>query len=509
MNKQKNSENSAKEELLRKIEQVSSLFSYCEKPAEGWIHTIRTALNMSTTELGKKINRTTEEILKLEEDEVQGRLTSKFKHLQNIGKVFGGRFEYVFIPEKLPLLKQEVIPKKVEKNTHLLKKTEFFLESLLPTSPYPPMPSNGWIRTRRQGLKMTCPNLQEKLNISRAHIQKMENMEKNGTLVNKMLRSAAHVLGYRIEHILIPMENLHHRGSLESTSLLKTLRQLPLLPQKPIEGWICAIRNSQGLTRAKLAERLKITERQVLLLEQSEAHNGLTYNSRNTNVNLNELAKVLGCKFDYVLIKDTPLYDETTLSKFKFIVPFPPKPRKGWISKIRNAQELSNAELAKLLNCSPNRAGALVVQETHTNPISKSAQDVIQALKCRFEYVLIPDNFEATKIHLHDVSLFEELKLLSSHFQKPKKGWIHWLRCSLKMTQIELANRIGVTPHQLSKLEWKEDHNQLINRRIMEVVKALGCHLEYRIVPNTVAQRVSTLKQDSNNALFSWCKSNL
>ena len=75
MNKQKNLDNLAKEELLRKLEQVSSLASYCEKPPAGWIRTIRTFLNMSTAELGKRITtKDAEGVLKLEEDEIQGRL---------------------------------------------------------------------------------------------------------------------------------------------------------------------------------------------------------------------------------------------------------------------------------------------------------------------------------------------------------------------------------------------------------------------------------------------------
>ena len=144
MNKQKNLANSAKEDFLRKIEQVSSLSSYCEKPPEGWIRTIRTFLNMSTAELGKRITtKDAEGVLKLEKDEIHGRLMPK--HLQNIGKILGGRFEYIFIPENINILQKEFIPKIVDKNADLLKKTEFFLEPLLSTSSLPPVPLEGWI----------------------------------------------------------------------------------------------------------------------------------------------------------------------------------------------------------------------------------------------------------------------------------------------------------------------------------------------------------------------------
>ena len=501
MNKQKNLDNLAKEELLRKLEQVSSLASYCEKPPEGWIRTIRTFLNMSTAELGKRITtKDAEGVLKLEEDEIQGRLMPK--HLQNIGKILGGRFEYIFIPENINILQKEFIPKIVDKNADLLKKTEFFLESLLSTSSLPPMPLEGWISTLRHALKMSRPKLQKNLNIPYSCIQSIEEAETSGQLVNKMLRRAANVLGYHIEYIFVPIKNLHRRVSFENSPLLTQLQQLPPLPQKPVEGWICAIRKSQGITQAELAERLKITERKIIHLEKNEAHDGLIYTSKSINVNLNELAKAFGCRFDYTLIKDSPLYDETILRKFHSLVPFPPKPRKGWISKIRDAQELTHTELAKQLNYPLHRISVIACQEARTIPISKSDQDIIRALQCRVEYVLIPQNFETMKIHPNYTPLFEELKQISSLPFRPYKGWLYWLRCSLEMTQAQLAGRIGISQEQLSKFEWKEAHNQLINMRIKEVVKAMGCRLEYRIVPNAVPQRVSTLKQDTNNEFF-------
>jgi transcriptional regulator with XRE-family HTH domain len=500
MNKQKNSDNSAKEQLLRKLEQVSSLSSCCERPTEGWIRTIRTALNMSTTELGKKTNRAPEHIVKLEEDEAQGKLTPKLKHLQNIGKVFGGRFEYVWIPENIPNLQEKIIFQKNEEKTRLLKKNEPLSDPFLSTSSLPPVPSEGWICTLRYALKISRAKLQKNLNISYPCLQAVEEAEKRGQLVNKTLRRATQVLGYHIEYIFIPIKSLNQKIIFESSPLLKMLQQLPPLPQKPIKGWISTIRNSQGITQAELAERLEITERQVTSLEKSEAKDGLTAKSR--NVNLNELAKALGCKFEYILIKDTPLYDETVLSKFKFLVPFPPKPRKGWVSKIRNSQGATQKELAKKVNCSQERINKIERQEARTNLFSKSVQDIIRALKCRVEHILIPEKFETKKIPPYYVPLFEELKRLSALPHRPNDGWIHWLRCSLKMTQTELADRIGVEYDQLSKIEWREAHNQLIDKRKMEVVKALGCRLEYRIVPQAVSQRVVVLKQGFNNELF-------
>ncbi|MBY0293465.1 MAG: helix-turn-helix domain-containing protein, partial [Alphaproteobacteria bacterium] len=456
-------------------------------------------LNISAATLGKRLNKSTERVLKLEENEIQGKLM--LKHIQRIGKIFRGRFEYVFIPENISNLKEELISKKAEENAQLLKKPELLSDPFLSTSPLPPMPSEGWIFMLRYALKMSRSKLQENLNIPYPYIQAIEDSEKSGQLVNKMLRNTAYTLGYRIEYVFIPMENLH-KNSLKNSFILQALQKLPLLPQKPVEGWIRAIRNSQGITQAELAERLKITERQVSLLEKNEAQDGLSYTSKFININLNELAKALDCRFDYIFIKDTPLYDETVLSNFKSMTPFPSKPQNGWIFQMRKAQEIYQIDLAKRINCTPGGTSQLEAQEAYTNPISKSAQDVIRALKCRFEYVLIPENFEVTKIHSDYAALFEELKRLSVLPHRQNDGWIHWLRCSLKMTQAELADRIGVPHHQLSKIERREACNQLIDKRVMRAIKALGCRLEYRIIPHAVPQKVSSIKQVSHNELF-------
>ena len=246
---------SEKEELLRKLEQIASLSSYCKMLSEGWVRAIRTALNISATALGRRINKPTERVFKLEENEIQGKLM--LKHIQSIGKFFGGRFEYVFIPENIPNLKEGLISKKAVENAQLLKKTELFSDPFLSTSPLPPMPSEGWIYMLRYALKMSRSKLQENLNIPYSCIQAIEQSEKSGQLVNKMLRSTAYTLGYRIEYVFIPMENLH-KNSLKNSFILQALQKLPLLPQKPVEGWIRAIRNSQGITQAELAKGLRL-----------------------------------------------------------------------------------------------------------------------------------------------------------------------------------------------------------------------------------------------------------
>ncbi len=79
-------------------------------PKQGWIRTIREALGMSSTHLGKKAGLDQSRISRLENAEKQGNL--KVSSLQKIAKALGMRFVYGFVPETTL---EEVVRKQAKK----------------------------------------------------------------------------------------------------------------------------------------------------------------------------------------------------------------------------------------------------------------------------------------------------------------------------------------------------------------------------------------------------------
>lgn len=65
-------------------------------PPEGWIKTIRTALNMSGRQLATRLNVTKARISRVEKDEINGSVT--LKTMQSTAEAMGCRFVYAIIP---------------------------------------------------------------------------------------------------------------------------------------------------------------------------------------------------------------------------------------------------------------------------------------------------------------------------------------------------------------------------------------------------------------------------
>lgn len=65
-------------------------------PGEGWIRSIRTTLNMSLRQLGKKMGVTPQSVRDMETGEKEGTLT--LKTLQNAAKALDMKLVYGFIP---------------------------------------------------------------------------------------------------------------------------------------------------------------------------------------------------------------------------------------------------------------------------------------------------------------------------------------------------------------------------------------------------------------------------
>lgn len=66
------------------------------RPREGWIKSVRTALGMSSRELGRRLGKTNTEILAIEKREAQNKVT--LETLQKVAEAMGCRLLYAFIP---------------------------------------------------------------------------------------------------------------------------------------------------------------------------------------------------------------------------------------------------------------------------------------------------------------------------------------------------------------------------------------------------------------------------
>lgn len=65
-------------------------------PQNGWVHTVRTALKMSLTQFGKRLNITAQSAKEIEEREANGSIT--LKNLKDAGRALNMKLVYGFIP---------------------------------------------------------------------------------------------------------------------------------------------------------------------------------------------------------------------------------------------------------------------------------------------------------------------------------------------------------------------------------------------------------------------------
>ncbi|MBI5215474.1 MAG: mobile mystery protein A [Ignavibacteriae bacterium] len=84
-------------QLDRKFEKITALSEF-EIPTKGWIYSIRTALNMSLTQLAKKLRKTTQSVKEIEEREANKNIT--IKKLMEVAEALNLQFVYGFIPRE-------------------------------------------------------------------------------------------------------------------------------------------------------------------------------------------------------------------------------------------------------------------------------------------------------------------------------------------------------------------------------------------------------------------------
>lgn len=80
----------------RQLEKELAPLSKILRPAVGWIKTIRETLGMNTRQLGERCNVTSERILKIETDEVDGKTT--LATLEKVANAMNCSLVYALVP---------------------------------------------------------------------------------------------------------------------------------------------------------------------------------------------------------------------------------------------------------------------------------------------------------------------------------------------------------------------------------------------------------------------------
>lgn len=86
--------------LLEQLDNKLALYTPLRNtlmPEKGWIHTIRTTINMTMEQLGKKLSISKQRVKKIEESEVNGSLT--LKSMKEVANAMELQFVYGFIPK--------------------------------------------------------------------------------------------------------------------------------------------------------------------------------------------------------------------------------------------------------------------------------------------------------------------------------------------------------------------------------------------------------------------------
>ena len=114
------------EQLDRKLAEFKSAGTVMI-PKKGWIHTIRTTLNMTMDQLGIKLNMTKGAVQKIEERETTGQIT--INKLKEVGNALDLKLVYGFVPkdgtiDNLISLKAEKLARKIVLRTNQNMKLE-------------------------------------------------------------------------------------------------------------------------------------------------------------------------------------------------------------------------------------------------------------------------------------------------------------------------------------------------------------------------------------------------
>ena len=115
------------------IEQLDNKLKYFQQtkdvvvPDKGWLHTIRTTLNMTMAQLGNRLNITRQGVRSIEENEAKGSIS--INSLKEVGEALDLKFVYGFIPkdetiDNLITIKAEKLARKIVLRTNQNMKLE-------------------------------------------------------------------------------------------------------------------------------------------------------------------------------------------------------------------------------------------------------------------------------------------------------------------------------------------------------------------------------------------------
>src|SRR3989304_8735949 len=115
------------EKLDRKLAKLQILREV-QIPSKGWIHAIRTALNMSLVQLAKRLKKSPVSVKEIEEREQHKTIT--LKKLIEVGEALDLQFVYGFLPKESSIEKmidkraQQVAREVVMRTSHTMKLEE-------------------------------------------------------------------------------------------------------------------------------------------------------------------------------------------------------------------------------------------------------------------------------------------------------------------------------------------------------------------------------------------------
>jgi predicted DNA-binding mobile mystery protein A len=84
------------QQYQRLVDRAAS-FASLQRPSEGWLRTVRSALGMSGAQLAKKIGVSRARVAQTERDELRG--APSLKTMQAMAEAMGCRFVYAIVPQ--------------------------------------------------------------------------------------------------------------------------------------------------------------------------------------------------------------------------------------------------------------------------------------------------------------------------------------------------------------------------------------------------------------------------
>lgn len=85
------------QQLDKKFAKIQSVSNSLAVPSNGWINTLRKALNISLKQLGKKLNVSSQNINQFEQREKDGSIS--LQKLKNVAEALDMKFVYAFVPK--------------------------------------------------------------------------------------------------------------------------------------------------------------------------------------------------------------------------------------------------------------------------------------------------------------------------------------------------------------------------------------------------------------------------